>query len=317
MTRNIPSIDLRHYRTGGEPERRREMVRTLGDGLVEFGFLNVDGHGIESDLVREVYALWRRFFELPEEVKARYAGVEGGARGFTPFGIEHAKGRTQADLKEFYHVGQEPPAGHRLREVYPANVWPAEVPGIEEASMELFRRLEETARVILRGLAVYFELPEETFAAMTENGQSLLRIIHYPPVPDHVEPGAVRAAEHEDINLITLLPESTESGLELLTREEEWLPITSGPGEIVVDAGDMLSRATNQVVPATTHRVVNPEGAAARRERYSMPFFVHPYPEVDLTVMERFVSAERPPRFPPITAGEFLEERLREIGLKK
>lgn len=317
MARKIPTLDLRHYNADRASGRRGEMVRTLGDGLVEFGFLNVDGHGIEADLVRDVYALWRRFFELPEVVKARYAGVEGGARGFTPFGIEHAKGRVQADLKEFYHVGQEPPPGHRLRQVYPENLWPAEIPGIGEASMALYRRLEETARVILRALAAYFELPEETFSGMTEQGQSLLRIIHYPPVPDRVEPGAVRAAEHEDINLITLLPEATDSGLEILSREGEWLPVASGPGEIVVDAGDMLSRTTNQVVPATTHRVVNPEGEAARRERYSMPFFVHPYPEVDLTVMERFVSAERPPRFPPITAGEFLEERLREIGLRK
>lgn len=317
MAREIPTLDLGHYNDDRASGRRGEMVRTLGDGLVEFGFLNVDGHGIESELVHQVYALWRRFFELPEEIKARYAGSEGGARGFTSFGIEHAKGRVQADLKEFYHVGQEPPPGHRLREVYPANVWPAEIPGIEEASMALYRRLEETARVILRALAAYFELPEETFSGMAEQGQSLLRIIHYPPVPEDRAPGAVRAAEHEDINLITLLPEATDSGLEILSREGEWLPITSGPGEIVVDAGDMLSRATNQVVPATTHRVVNPEGEAARRERYSMPFFVHPYPEVDLTVMERFVSAERPARFPPITAGEFLEERLREIGLKK
>lgn len=316
MTQQIPTIHLDDYRSG-DPGRRAAMVETLGRGLVEFGFLNVADHGVESELVRRVYARWREFFELPDDVKRRYRVGEGGERGYTPFGVEHAKGRAQADLKEFWHVGQVPPAGHPLESVYPKNVWPDEVDDIREPTRELYTRLEATADVILHALADHFELPRNTFSSLAEHGNSILRVIRYPPVPDEVEPGAVRAAEHEDINLITLLPEATDSGLEILTREGEWMPVVSGPGQIVVDAGDMLSRVTNEVVPATTHRVVNPEGPAARNERYSMPFFVHCYPDADLTVMERFVSDDRPARYPPTTAGQFLEERLREIGLKK
>jgi isopenicillin N synthase-like dioxygenase len=313
MTRNIPTIDLDDYLTGGATARER-MVKTLGDGLVEFGFLNVEGHGIDSDLVRGTYDLWQRFFALPEEVKKRYAGVDDGSRGFTPFGVEHAKDSPLPDLKEFWHVGQEPPAGHPLHGVYPGNVWPAEIPEIRQPTQRLYKTLERVAENLLRALADYFELPRETFASMMQVGNSVLRVIHYPPVSPEHDP-AVRASAHEDINLITLLCEATDSGLEILTREGGWLAVETGEGQIVVDAGDMLSRCTNGVVPATTHRVVNPP-SAANRERYSMPFFVHPFPSCDLTVKERFVSTDHPPKFPPITAGEFLDQRLREIGLK-
>lgn len=315
MTKEIPTIQLDDYR-GGDAGRRAAMVDTLGRGLVELGFLNVADHGIEGELVSRVYDRWRELFELPDEVKRRYRVGEGGERGYTPFGVEHAKGRTQADLKEFWHVGQVPPDGHPLASVYPENVWPEEVDAIREPTLELYRRLEATAMVILEALADYFDLPKSTFSSLAEHGNSILRVIRYPPVPEDVEPGAVRAAEHEDINLITLLPEATDSGLEILTREGEWMPVVSGPGQIVVDAGDMLSRVTNEVVPATTHRVVNPQGPSARRERYSMPFFVHCYPDADLTVMDRFVRDGRPAKYPPITAGELLHQRLREIGLK-
>ena len=316
----IPSIDLADYTTGGSS--RSQMIRTLGEGLREFGFLNVSGHGIDRGLIRRTYDLWKQFFELPEETKRRYVSGVGGARGYTPFGVEHAKDNPHPDLKEFWHVGQVPeaaaglPPGHPARESYPPNVWPAEIPGIEDATRELYRRLEGCAAVILEALADSFDLPRETFASMMVNGNSILRILHYPAVPQGVDPGSVRAAAHEDINLITLLCEATDSGLEILTRDGAWLPVEAAEGQIVVDAGDMLSRATNEVVPATTHRVVNPPSGVAS-ERYSMPFFVHPYSACPLDVMERFVSPERPAKFPPITAGEFLEERLREIGLKK
>ncbi len=312
-TRNIPTIDLDDYLTGDAADRDR-MVKTLGDGLVEFGFLNVEGHGIDSDLVRGTYDLWQRFFALPEEVKKRYAGVDDGSRGFTPFGVEHAKDSPLPDLKEFWHVGQEPPAGHLLHGVYPGNVWPVEIPEIRQPTQRLYKTLERVAENLLRALADYFDLPRETFASMMQAGNSVLRVIHYPPVSPEHDP-AVRASAHEDINLITLLCEATDSGLEILTREGDWLAVETGEGQIVVDAGDMLSRCTNGVVPATTHRVVNPP-SAANRERYSMPFFVHPFPSCDLAVKERFVSADHPPKFPPITAGEFLDQRLREIGLK-
>jgi isopenicillin N synthase-like dioxygenase len=321
QTQRIPTVDLADYKSG-DSSSRTKMIRTLGGSLQEFGFLNVEGHGIDRGLIRRTYDLWKQFFELPEETKRRYVVGVGGARGFTPFGIEHAKGNVHPDLKEFWHVGQVPeaaeglPQGHPARESYPPNVWPAEIPGLEASTRELYRRLEECAAVLLEALAEHFELPRETFAAMMKNGNSILRVLHYPAVPGGVDPGSVRAAAHEDINLITLLCEATDSGLEILTRDGTWLPVEAGEGQIVVDAGDMLSRATNEVVPATTHRVVNPPSGEAR-ERYSMPFFVHPYSACPLDVMDRFVSPENPAKFPPITAGAFLDERLREIGLKK
>ena len=314
-TQSIPTVSLSDYASGDAATRDR-FVRTLGDGLREFGFLNVEGHGVEQQLIRRVYDLWRQFFELDNATKQQYDQKRGGARGYTAFGVEHAKDNPHPDLKEFWHVGQEPRDGKPLPSDYPANVWPSEVPELREPMVQLYRRLEDVAADLLRALADSFELPRETFAGMMDFGNSILRVIHYPVVPQGVEPGSVRAAAHEDINLITLLCESTDSGLEILSREGEWLPVQSGPGQIVVDAGDMLSRVTNEVVPATTHRVVNPPDGSGR-ERYSMPFFVHPYSDCDLTILPRFVSEDRPPKYPPITAGEFLEERLREIGLKK
>jgi len=317
----IPSIDLADY-TSGDGRTKTAVIRTLGEGLQEFGFLNVSGHGIDRGLIRRTYDLWKQFFELPEAAKKRYVVGVGGARGYTSFGVEHAKNNPHPDLKEFWHVGQVPeaaeglPAGHPARESYPPNVWPEEIPDLETSTRELYRRLEACAAVLLEALAEHFSLPRETFASMMQNGNSILRIIHYPAVPGGVDPHSVRAAAHEDINLITLLCEATDSGLEILSRDGTWLPVQAGEGQIVVDAGDMLSRATNEVVPATTHRVVNPPSGEAR-ERYSMPFFVHPYSACPLDVMERFVSPGHPAKFPPITAGEFLEERLREIGLKK
>lgn len=313
-TLSIASVDLNDYTSGNDATRAR-LVETLGDSLRETGFLNVGGHGIEQELIRGTYRLWQQFFELPEEVKQKYAGVVGGARGFTPFGVEHAKDNPTPDLKEFWHVGQELPPGHAYRAEYPDNVWPEEIPGIRENTLTLYRSLERVAEVLLKALADYFELPRTTFSGMMQYGNSILRIIHYPPVPPGADP-AVRAAAHEDINLITLLCEATDSGLEILTRDGRWLAVEAPPGQIVVDAGDMLSRCTNEVVPATTHRVVNPP-TAVNRERYSMPFFVHPYSACDLSIGPRFISDERPPKYPPITAGEFLDQRLREIGLKK
>ncbi|MEM6454799.1 MAG: 2-oxoglutarate and iron-dependent oxygenase domain-containing protein [Acidobacteriota bacterium] len=312
----IPTIDLADFHHA-DPNQRSAFVRTLGEGLEHFGFLTVEGHGVDHAVIRRVYEAFETFFALPDATKRRYAGVEGGARGYTPFGVEHAKGSDVPDLKEFWHVGQEPPADHPLRAVYPPNVWPAEVPSLHDDVRAFYRALETCAATLLEGIAMYYDLPQDTFASMMQHGNSILRAIHYPPVPDDRPMGAVRAAAHEDINLITLLCEATEPGLEILTHDGSWLPVTALDGQIVVDAGDMLSRVTNGVVPATTHRVVNPPGAARDRHRYSMPFFVHPYPDCDLTVLPRFVSDDRPAQFPPITAGAFLQQRLREIGLIK
>ena len=201
--RNIPTIDLNDYTSGGTTARA-QMVETLGGGLREFGFLNVEGHGIDPSLIRGTYDLWKRFFELPDDVKRKYSGVEGGARGYTPFGVEHAKDNPLPDLKEFWHVGQEPPEGHPYRKEYPENVWPQEIPAIRQPTRQLYESLEGVAETILRALADSFDLPRETFASMMKVGNSILRIIHYPPVRPENGP-AVRAAAHEEITLITLL----------------------------------------------------------------------------------------------------------------
>jgi len=338
----VPTFDLSDY-TSCDTSLRSRGIATLGGALVDIGFVVVEGHQVDAGLIRDVYALWQRFFALDEAAKRRYAGVEGGARGYTPLGVEHAKDNPTPDLKEFWHVGQELPPDHPLAHEYPPNVWPRELPELRQPTLALYHELERVAELLLMALAEHFALPEETFAAMVRGGNSVLRILHYPPVspvapstlgeapalrqatvpeaspaagrPAGAAP-ALRAAPHEDINLVTLLCEATDSGLELLRRDGAWLPVEARPGQIVVDAGDMLSRVTNQVVPATTHRVVNPP-PSANRDRYSMPFFVHPYAACDLAVLERFVSAERPRRFPPVTAGELLSRRLTEIGLKR
>lgn len=316
-TRRIPLVNLSHYRSGTSEERAR-FVRVFGEALKEFGFVSVEGHGIDDGLIRRTYADVAAFFNLPEQVKHRYHVAEfGGQRGYTPFGKEHAKNRTVGDLKEFYHVGRDLPEGHPRRPDSAAhNLWPEEVPTFRTHTLELFRALDEAAAVMLHATADYFGIPRTTFSDMAEDGTSVLRVIHYPPLKEKFIPGAVRAAEHEDINLLTLLCEGTASGLELLTRDGEWLPVDTLRGQIVVDSGDMMSRITNGVIPATTHRVVNPPSAAEDNTRYSMPFFVHPYPECMLEPLKSTVTPEKPGQ-PPITADAFLKQRLREIGLIK
>jgi isopenicillin N synthase-like dioxygenase len=325
-SQTIPTVDLRQFRSGDEAARRR-FIDAMGRGLTEFGFFNLEGHGIDAQLISRGYEAFRAFFELDEDVKKRYSGAEASARGYTPFGVEHAKDHDRPDLKEFWQVGREVPVGHPYHDTYPHNVWPEEIPALAESGKAIFRELEECAESLLEAIALFFDLPQRVFADMIDNGNHVLRIIHYPPVntdssvpasPDAASSdgeGAVRAAAHEDINLITLLCEATDSGLQLLSREGEWLAVEAQPGQIVVDSGDMIARLTNAVVPATTHRVVNPP-SEANRSRYSIPFFVHPFSSCDLTVMEEFVTPQRPARFEPITAGEYLDERLREIGLK-
>lgn len=313
MSRNIPHINMRDYR-GGDDARHREFVRTLGSGLQEFGFLTVEGHGLDPAMIRKTYDGFKRFFGLEEEVKGKYDCVAGGSRGYTPFGREHAKDTPYPDLKEFWHVGQELPAGHPYRELYPDNVWPEEIEGLKEDTLALYRAMEGCAGRILEALAEYFDLPGGTFSSMIEYGDSILRPIHYPPVQGDLHKNSVRAAAHEDINLITLLVESRGAGLEILTRSGDWLAVDALEGDIVVDSGDMLSRITNDVIPATTHRVIN-TADSHKQSRYSMPFFIHPYASCDLSVRERFVTEERPAKYPPTTAREFLNQRLREIGL--
>jgi Isopenicillin N synthase and related dioxygenases len=311
----IPVVTLSDY-THGSPEARQRFIQTFGDGLKEFGFITLQGHAIDHTLIRKAYELFQEFFSMDLATKKRYDNVAGGQRGYTSFGKEHAKNSSVGDLKEFWHTGPELPADHAYRAEYPNNVWPEELPELKEIMTTLYGDLQSTAEIMLEALGEYFGLPKETFRDMVKDGNSIIRSIHYPPLEEGMDPKAVRAAAHEDINMITLLCEATEAGLEILTHDGEWVGVSALSGQIVVDAGDMLSRVTNEVIPSTTHRVVNPQDGR-NVSRYSMPFFVHPYSSCDLTVLDRFVSEETPAKFEPITAGAFLEQRLREIGLLK
>jgi len=316
---DIPVLDLRDWqRDPGSPgaaRRSRDFTGALRSGMEEFGFVGVVGHGVEPYSIRRAYALFEQFFDLPEPEKLACTSGEGGARGFTAFGREHAKDSALADLKEFFHVGREPDhrdPGRAAR--YPPNVWPATVPGLAEVSLGLYDALDRCATQLLEALEAAYDLTQGVLSSMLCEGNSILRALHYPPITA-APAGALRAAPHEDINLITLLCEATDSGLEIRTRAGEWLAVAAPPGQIVVDAGDMLCRVTGGVIPATTHRVVNPPAQTAR-DRYSLPYFAHPYPECSLRVLPEFETPERLAAHPPITAGEYLDERLRDIGLK-
>ena len=304
---SIPTVRFSDFLAGGEARER--FVATLGEGLRELGFVFVQDHGIDDELLSRAYAEAAELFALPEDVKRRYETPQDGRqRGYTSFGVEHAKDRDIADLKEFWHVGRRLPADHPLsiRGEIPRNLCAEEAPGFSEIAQALFDAMDRFASGLLAALEPYLALPEGFFADLTRDGNSVLRIIHYPPLPDDVPPGAVRAAEHEDINLITILPASTDRGLELRTRDGRWLEVVPPPGAMVCDTGDMMQLLTEGRLPATTHRVVNPP-AGPRRSRYSMPLFVHPHPDGVL----------RPAREgqPQINARDFLMERLRDIGL--
>lgn len=309
---NIPVVNLKDF-THGTPSERDRFIKTYGDGLMEFGFVTVDRHEVPIDLTHRVFEQAQQLFSLPVETKRQYIVPNtGGARGYTAFGKERALGATVHDLKEFWHVGQEDVAGD-LAKLYPANVWPSELGKFKDAVLSVYRALEACAQELLKATALYLNVGEDHFAQMARGGNSVLRLIHYPPVGEDAEPGAVRAAAHEDINLITLLCEATTGGLELLTRDGKWRGISSLEGQIVADSGDMLQLATNGVIPSTTHRVVNPP-TDQNRSRYSMPFFVHPRPEVLLDPTP-FVKDGETPKYEAKTAHDYLTERLRAIGL--
>ena len=294
------------------------LAQELGDSFKTFGFAMVRDHGLDPALVRRAWDLTAQFFALPEAEKRRYfiAG-QGGARGYTPFGTEIAKGAKLHDLKEFWHVGRDLPPGHRLADSMPPNVWPDRPEGFRETFEQLYAEMDRVGAVILSRIAVWLGLDAHWFDAAIDDGNSVLRLLHYPPVPD-AESGAIRAGAHEDINLITLLLGAEEAGLELLTREGKWLEVNPPAGALVVNIGDMLQRLTNHVLPSTTHRVRNPQGARAAHSRYSMPFFLHLRSDFPFVTLPQCVTPENPDRYPvSITADDYLQERLREIGLKK
>lgn len=313
MEQTIPVVDLAEF-TSGDEAAQQKFIDELGAAFREFGFAAVENHGISRDLIYETYGRFEDFFALSEETKKQYEDPAGGRqRGYTSFGVEHAKGNAKPDLKEFFHLGRTLPDGHPLEGRLPTNIWPEEVEGLERAAKSLYDQMEACAVQLLSALSVHLGKARDYMPTMCRDGNSIIRVIHYPVCDGFDEPGVMRAAEHEDINIMTLLPEATQSGLEILTREGEWLEVPSLPGQIIVDTGDMTKRITNDKIPATTHRVVNPKGEPS--DRYSMPFFVHPHPDFRLEVLETMLGSGEEAKYPPITAMEFLEERLREIGV--
>ncbi len=300
---------------------RDTFVAELGAAYREWGFAGISGHGIPQALIDGSYDVFQRFFALPTDTKMKYhVPGSGGARGYTPFGIETAKDSRYSDLKEFWHVGRELPRDSRYADVMPPNVWPSEVPDFREHGYGLYQALDALGSRVLSALALHIDLPENYFADKTDFGNSILRPIHYPPITAPADSTGslpnVRAGAHEDINLITLLVGASAAGLEVKSRSGEWVPFTAEADTIVVNIGDMLQRLTNHVYPSTTHRVVNPPGDAARQPRYSTPYFLHPNPDFLIRTLPQCVSATNPDRYQtPITANEYLMERLREINL--
>lgn len=307
--RAIPVVDLSRFTQGGQAEREA-FVADLGKAFQEIGFVGLTDHGVSSQLIGDFYKASKAFFALPVNVKKKYE-IEGaaGQRGYTSFGKEHAKQSEVADLKEFFQIGQEL-EGDELK-----NVAVPEVPSFLDLGLKLYRKFEETGAALLRAIALYLELEENYFDEKIEKGNSILRAIHYPPIMREPD-SAIRAEQHEDINLITLLVGASAGGLQILNHENKWLPVVPEKDEIVINVGDMLQRLTNNYLKSTTHRVVNPPREEWRVPRLSIPFFLHPKADMDLSCLDSCVSAERPLAYEPITAGEYLDERLREIGLK-
>ena len=310
----VPSLDLADF-TSGNAEQKKQFVADLGEAFTNIGFVAIKNHGLSDTLRNELYETVKQFFALPDEIKQQYEFADlFGQRGYIGKGKETAKGFKVADLKEFYHIGQPDPIGSM-----PSNVFPEELPGFEKYTLDVYRTFENAGKMLLRAIAIYLNLPEDYFEDKVKNGDSLLRALHYFPIPNPelVPEGAVRAAAHGDINLITLLMGASAEGLEVLRRDGEWIAITALPDQIVVNVGDMLDRLTNHKLKSTIHRVVNPPREKMGTSRYSIPFFMHPRADMDLTCLESCVSQEFPKLYTDMTAGEFLDERLRELGLKK
>ena len=315
----IPSLDLADFYSGNA-DKKKKFVEALGAAYHNIGFVAVKNHFLTPSMQDGLYASIKAYFGLQDDKKKKYERADlAGQRGYTGKGKEHAKGRNTGDLKEFYHVGQELEVSQLKEEGYPANIWPEEVPDFKNVAIEVYRALEKTGTYMLRAIALYLDLDENYFDDKIRNGNSILRPIHYFPIenPAAVPSDAVRAAEHGDINLITLLMGASADGLQVLRRDGKWIPITALPDQLVVNVGDMLERLTNKKLKSTIHRVVNPPREAMNVPRYSIPFFMHPRSEMSLAALPACVDKENPKHWEDITAGEFLDQRLREIGLKK
>lgn len=313
---NIPSVDLSDF-LSDDPKRKKKFVNEIGKAYEEIGFVSLKNHFLSDQLVEELYKEVKAFFELPLEIKRKYE-IEGlgGQRGYISFGKEHAKGKKEGDLKEFWHFGQEPTADAELIEEYPKNVQVEELKDFNHTGMEAYRMLEKTGIYVLRALALYIGLDEHYFDHWASNGNSILRPIHYPPIKEEPQ-GAERAGAHGDINLITLLMGASTGGLQVLRKDGQWIDAIPKDDELVINVGDMLERLTNNKLRSTIHKVINPPKEDWDKPRYSIPFFMHPRSEMPLNCLEECISEENPKHYEDITAGEFLHQRLVEIGLIK
>ncbi|MEO6071626.1 MAG: 2-oxoglutarate and iron-dependent oxygenase domain-containing protein [Chitinophagaceae bacterium] len=312
---NIPVVDLSDFLSGDE-SRKKNFVAQLGKAYEEVGFVAVKNHGIPDNLIGDLYKFVQQFFALPDEVKLGYEKKElAGQRGYTSFGREHAKGFDAPDLKEFFQYGQTVEDGAKTED-YPDNVTVDEIPAFTPTLYNAYRNFEKSGKALLQAIALYLGLDEHYFDEWVHNGNSILRAIHYPPIKNEPK-SAIRAEQHEDINLITLLVGASADGLQILTKQNEWVGVTSLPEQIVVNVGDMLQRLTNNKLRSTTHRVVNPPRELWGTSRYSIPFFLHPKSEMSLSCLQGCVDEEKEKAYEDVTAGEYLDERLREIGLKK
>ncbi len=313
---SIPSVNLEDF-LSGDPSRKKKFVESIGKAYEEIGFVALKGHFLSDALVDELYAEINNFFDLPIEVKTKYEikGL-GGQRGYTSFGKEHAKGRKEGDLKEFWHFGQYVENDSKLEAEYPKNISIDELPHFNKVGKETYKMLEKTATYVLRALALYLGLEETYFDDYIKNGNSILRPIHYPPIKSEPK-NAVRAAAHGDINLITLLMGAQGRGLQVQNHHGDWLDAIAKPDELMINVGDMLSRHTNNKLKSTIHRVVNPPKEMWGTSRYSIPFFMHPISDMKLDVLDICIDEKNPKQFKDITAGDFLNQRLVELGLIK
>lgn len=312
----VPSVNLQDF-VSGDSKRKEKFIKEIGSAFEDIGFVALSGHFLPQELVDGLYSEIKKFFQLPQDIKDGYEieGI-GGQRGYTSFGKEHAKGRKEGDLKEFWHFGQYVEKDTKLAEEYPKNVQVSELPNFNAVGEETFKMLEKTAKYVLRALAIHLNLEETYFDDYIKNGNSILRPIHYPPITSEPK-NAVRAAAHGDINLITLLMGAHGKGLQVKNHKDQWIDAIAEPHELMINVGDMLSRLTNNKLKSTIHQVVNPPRELWGTSRYSVPFFMHPVSEMSLNCLENCVDDQNPKLYDDITAGEFLNERLIELGLIK
>ncbi len=313
---SIPAVDLSKFANGNE-DQRKEFIAELGKAWKDVGFVTVKNHGVPDEYINAFYTQVKRFFEFDTKTKLNYEDAENaGQRGYTSFGREHAKGFDAPDLKEFWQMGQEVTDGDEIRKEYPSNIVVDLLPDFEEIGRKLYTAFEKSGGLLLQAIALYLDLDENYFDANVHNGNSILRAIHYPPIQGEPK-SSIRAEQHEDINLITLLAGASAEGLQVKDKDGNWVSVNAPEGHLVINVGDMLQRLTNNVLRSTTHRVVNPPREMWHTSRYSIPFFLHPRSNMDLTCLDICITEDNPLSYQPITSGEYLDERLREIGLKK